>query len=79
MKFLAMHITNQKLSFDIFTVGNLSNEIGPLVSQVLPSHASHFDAHEGIYLANAFLSPIIRINPQKSKNTTSEHNIVFAK
>ncbi len=23
MKFLAMHITNHKLSFDIFTVGNL--------------------------------------------------------
>ncbi len=23
MKFLAMHITDQKLSFDIFTVGNL--------------------------------------------------------
>ncbi len=23
MKFLAMHITNQKLSFDLFTVGNL--------------------------------------------------------
>ncbi len=23
MKFLAMHITNQKLSFDIITVGNL--------------------------------------------------------
>ncbi len=23
MKFLAMHITNQKLSFDIFTVGNV--------------------------------------------------------
>ncbi len=23
MKFLAMHITNQKLSFDIFTVGHL--------------------------------------------------------
>ncbi len=23
IKFLAMHITNQKLSFDIFTVGNL--------------------------------------------------------
>ncbi len=23
MKFLAMHITNQKLSFDILTVGNL--------------------------------------------------------
>ncbi len=22
MKFLAMHITNQKISFDIFTVGN---------------------------------------------------------
>ncbi len=25
MKFLAMHITNQKLSFDMFTVGNLQN------------------------------------------------------
>ncbi len=25
MKFLAMHVTNQKLSFDIFTVGNLQN------------------------------------------------------
>ncbi len=24
MKFLAMHITNQKLSFDIFTVGKLT-------------------------------------------------------
>ncbi len=25
MKFLAMHITNQKLSFDIFTIGNWQN------------------------------------------------------
>ncbi len=25
MKFLAMHITNHKLSFDIFTVGNVQN------------------------------------------------------
>ncbi len=25
IKFLAMHITNQKLSFNIFTVGNLQN------------------------------------------------------
>ncbi len=25
MKFLAMHTTNQKLSFDIFTVGHLQN------------------------------------------------------
>ncbi len=25
MKFLAMNIINQKLSFDIFTVGNLQN------------------------------------------------------
>ncbi len=25
MKFLAMHITNQKLSFDVFMVGNLLN------------------------------------------------------
>ncbi len=27
MKFLVMHITNQKLSFDIFTVGNLQNTV----------------------------------------------------
>ncbi len=25
MKFLSMHITNQKLRFEIFTVGNLQN------------------------------------------------------
>ncbi len=25
MKFIAIHITNQKLSFDIFTVGNVQN------------------------------------------------------
>ncbi len=25
MKFLAMHITNQKLSFDIFTIGNVQH------------------------------------------------------
>ncbi len=25
MKFLAMHITNKKISFDIFMVGNLKN------------------------------------------------------
>ncbi len=25
MKFLAMHIANQKLSFDIFTIGNVQN------------------------------------------------------
>ncbi len=25
MKFLAMHITNQKLSFDIFMIGNVQN------------------------------------------------------
>ncbi len=25
MRFLAMHITNKKLSFEIFTVGNLQN------------------------------------------------------
>ncbi len=25
MKFLAMHITNHKLSFDIFPIGNLQN------------------------------------------------------
>ncbi len=27
MKFLAMHITNQKLSFDIFLIGHLQNTL----------------------------------------------------
>ncbi len=27
LKFLAMHITNQKLSFDIFTVRNVQNNL----------------------------------------------------
>ncbi len=40
MKSLAMHITNQKLSLDIFTVGNLQNifmEHDPYLS-----YANHF-------------------------------------
>ncbi len=32
MKFLAMHITNQKLSFDIFTVGYVQNIFMILIS-----------------------------------------------
>ncbi len=40
-------------------------------SQVMPSHGakSHyfFDAHRGLYLANAFPSPIICMNPFSHK------------
>ncbi len=32
MKFLAMHITNQKFSFDIFTIGNVHpNDLHPII------------------------------------------------
>ncbi len=31
MKFLAMHINNQKLSFDIFMVGNVQNNLNILM------------------------------------------------
>ncbi len=67
----------------IITCQMLWNEIGPLVSQVLPSHStkSHysFDALGGIYLQNACPSPIIHINPfsHKSKTTSSEHKYFF--
>ncbi len=44
----------------ITTFQKLCSEIGPLVSQVITSHhaKSHdfFDAHEGIYSVNVFLS-----------------------
>ncbi len=62
----------------------LWSEIGPLVSQDLPPIAqSHdfFDALGGIYLQNAFPSPIIHINPflLKSKTTLSERKNFFFK
>ncbi len=33
MKFLAMHITNQKLSFDIFTVGNVQHSCNMIFTE----------------------------------------------
>ncbi len=67
----------------ITTFQMLWNEIGPLVSQVLPSHRakSHdfFDALGGIYSQNAFPSPIIRINSflHVSKTTSYKHKNLF--
>ncbi len=49
----------------------LRNEIGSLVSQVMPSHStkSHdfVNVQGGIYSHNVFPSPIIRINPFSHK------------
>ncbi len=57
----------QAFQNDHNNISNAVNEIGLLVSQDLPSHStkSHyfFDAHGGIYSANAFPSPTIHINP----------------
>ncbi len=53
-------------------------------SQVILSHNANshdfFDELGGIYSQNAFLSPIIRINPfsHKSKTTSSERKNFFA-
>ncbi len=60
------------------------NEIGPLFSQVMPSHRtkSHdFVTHVGIYSVNVFPSPIIHINSflHKTKTTSSECKIFFCK
>ncbi len=63
----------------------LCNEIGPLFSQVMPSHRtkSHdfIVAHVGIYSVNVFPSPIIHINSflHKTKTTSSECKIFFCK
>ncbi len=41
MKFLAMYITNQKLSFYIFTVGNLENITWNMIFTWYPNHFWH--------------------------------------
>ncbi len=61
MKFLAMHITNQKLSFDIFTVGNLQNIF---MEHDLPKDFCHkrkidnFDTYN-VFLAIATNIPVL--------------------
>ncbi len=49
MKFLAIHITNQKLSFDIFTVGHLQN----IFMDVMPWGSEN--AHTHTIIASTFL------------------------
>ncbi len=62
MKFLAMHITNQKLSFDIFTVGNLQNIFMEHDLYLIPNDfwlkrkINHFDPYN-VFLAIATIIP----------------------
>ncbi len=42
IKFLAMHITSQKLSFDIFTIGNLQNMFMEHDLYLISLHANDF-------------------------------------
>ncbi len=41
MKFLAMHITNQKLSFDIFMVGNVKMIFGIKEKCIILTHTMY--------------------------------------
>ncbi len=61
-------------------ISDAVNEIGLLVSQVLPAHSTnshYFVVHGGIYSANAFSSSIIRINPFSHKKKKLKQNIFF--
>ncbi len=61
MKFLAMHITNTKLSFDIFTVGHLQNVFMEHDHNILMifgiKKIDHFDPHNvlPVLLMTAFV------------------------
>ncbi len=58
IKFLAMHITNQKLSFDIFTVENVQNIFMEHDLNILMIFGNHFEPF------NVFLAIVINI-PQR--------------
>ncbi len=63
MKFLAMHITNQKLSFDIFTVGYLLNifmehDLNILMIFVIKEKMYNFDPYN-VLLSIATNVPVL--------------------
>lgn len=75
-------MTDFALTFKItITFQMPRNEIGPLVEFSHPIVQSHdfFKALGGIYSANVFPSPLIRMNPfsHKSKTTSSERKLLF--
>ncbi len=82
MKSLAMHITNQKLSFDIFTVGNLQNifmEHDIYLIPIILTHTMYFWLLLQIYLCfvlQGHISEILshKINFATQKQQFKEHN-----
>ncbi len=55
MKFLAMHITNQKISFDILTVGNLQNIQMKFLAMHITNQKISFDILTVGNLKNIFM------------------------
>ncbi len=72
MKFLAMHITNKNLSFDIFTVGNLQNIFMEHDLNILKSYKIF------PFQINAVLLHFLFICEQMNTHThTHTHNFSF--
>ncbi len=82
MKFLAMHITNQKLSFDIFTVGNVLNIFMEHDLNLISNDFWHkikkynFDPYN-VFLAIATNIPVLLMTALKLYPVSGLYRLVF--